>query len=131
MADCTSSIYLLFDQFLWVFFLKFIVTLLDEVIIVYALTIIIIIIIIRKVTSMEIKILMKSKGETTPRAVFVKNDKAGLTFFCKCPKGGQGYFCEHKIALVSGDETMLFDEHQDEKFRQVLKWVNQSELIRT
>jgi hypothetical protein len=80
---------------------------------------------------MEIKILMKSEGETTPRAVFIKNDTAGLTFHCKCPSGGQGYFCEHKIALVSGNNNMLFDESQDEIFRQVLNWVDQSDVIRT
>ena len=80
---------------------------------------------------MEIKILMKSKGDSKAQAVFVKNDKAGLSFFCKCPLGGQGYFCEHKIALISGNKNMLFDASQDENFRQVLSWVNQSDDIRT
>ena len=80
---------------------------------------------------MEIKILMKSKGETKPRDVYIKKDRAGLSFFCNCPLGGQGNFCEHKIALVSGNKKMLFDESQDEDFKQVLSWVNQSDTIRT
>lgn len=83
------------------------------------------------VDSMEVKILMKSKGEIKPRAVFIKKDRAGLSFFCNCPRGGQGYFCEHKIALISGNKSMLFDEPQDENFRQVLSWVNQSDSIRS
>lgn len=75
--------------------------------------------------------MMKSKGETKARAVFIKNDRAGLSFFCNCPLGGQGNFCEHKIALVSGNKRMLFDESQDEGFRQVLSWVAESGAIRT
>jgi uncharacterized protein YegL len=79
---------------------------------------------------MEIKILMKSKGETDAQAVFINKDGAGLSFFCNCSVGGQAKFCEHKIALVSGNKMMLFDEAQDENFRQVLDWVNQSDTIR-
>ncbi len=81
--------------------------------------------------AMEIKILMKSKDGSKSRAVFIKKDKAGLSFFCNCPLGGQGNFCEHKVALVSGNKKMLFDESQDEDFRQVLNWVNKTDTIRT
>jgi len=80
---------------------------------------------------MEIKILMKSKAENNARPVFIKKDRVGLSFFCNCPLSGQGNFCEHKIALISGNKKMLFDESQDEGFRQVLSWVNQSDNIRT
>lgn len=80
---------------------------------------------------MEIKILMKSKGETDEQAVYINKDKAGLSFFCNCLQGGRGKLCQHKIALVSGNRKMLFDESQEEDFKEVLNWVSQSESIRT
>lgn len=80
---------------------------------------------------MELRILIKSKGEADPRSVYIKKDKAGLSFFCNCPLGGRGFFCEHKIALVSGNKKMLFDESQEEDFKKVLSWVSQSDSIRT
>jgi len=80
---------------------------------------------------MELRILIKSKGENEPRAVHISKNKVGLTFFCNCPQGGRGYLCEHKTALVSGNKKMLFDESQEEDFKKVLSWVSESKSIRT
>lgn len=76
---------------------------------------------------MEIKILVKSKTQSKPRAVSIKQDEFGLSFFCNCPAGKHGELCKHKMAVASGDDTVLYDEKQGEDFKKIADWVNQSD----
>jgi len=75
---------------------------------------------------MNITILIKSFSQSEPRSVQVTRDESGLSFSCDCPAGIRGRICKHKRALVSVDDSMLYDEDQKENFQKVMDWVNAS-----
>ena len=75
---------------------------------------------------MEITILVKSSSQSEPRSVHVTRDDSGLSFVCDCPAGNWVRICKHKMAVVSGDDSMLYDEDQRENFKKVMDWVAQS-----
>jgi hypothetical protein len=75
---------------------------------------------------MEITILVKSSSLPEPRSVRVRQDDTGLSFLCNCPAGNWVKICKHKMALASGDDSMLYDEDQRENFEKVMDWVAQS-----
>jgi len=75
---------------------------------------------------MSITILIKSSSQSEPRSVQVTQDESGLSFLCDCPAGIRGRICKHKRALVSADESMLYDENQKDSFQKIMDWVNAS-----
>ena len=75
---------------------------------------------------MKITILVKSSSRPEPRSVHVTRDDSGLSFVCDCPAGNWVRICKHKMAMVSGDDSMLYDEDQRENFKKVMDWVAQS-----
>jgi len=75
---------------------------------------------------MSITILIKSSSQSEPRSVQVTQDESGLSFLCDCPAGIRGRICKHKRALVSADESMLYDEDQKDSFQKLMDWVNAS-----
>ena len=75
---------------------------------------------------MDITILVTSSSQPIPRTVQVVLDDSGLSFTCDCPAGKRGRLCKHKKAVASGDDSMLYDENQEENFEKVLAWLAQS-----
>ncbi len=75
---------------------------------------------------MSITILIKSFSRSEPRSVQVTQDESGLSFLCDCPAGIRGRICKHKRALVSADDSMLYDEDQRDNFQKIMDWVNAS-----
>jgi len=75
---------------------------------------------------MEITILLKSSSQSEPRSVDVVQDDSGLSFFCDCPAGVRERICKHKMALATGNVSMLYDDDQRENFEKVMDWVAQS-----
>jgi len=75
---------------------------------------------------MKITILVKSSSRPEPRSVLVTRDDSGLSFVCDCPAGNWVRICKHKMAMASGDDSMLYNEDQRENFEKVMAWVNQS-----
>ena len=75
---------------------------------------------------MEITILIKSSSQSEPRSVLVTQDDSGLSYFCDCPAGIRERICKHKMALVLGDDSILYDKDQRKSFDKVMEWVAQS-----
>ena len=75
---------------------------------------------------MSITILIKSSSQSEPRSVQVTQDESGLSFLCDCPAGVRGRICKHKRALVSADDSLLYDKNQKENFDKITEWVNVS-----
>ena len=75
---------------------------------------------------MELTILVKSSSRSEPRTVNVTKDDSGLSLFCDCPAGNWGRICKHKLAIVSGDDSMLYDDDQREIFETAMGWVAKS-----
>jgi len=49
------------------------------------------------------------------------SDESGsLRVFCHCPAGSQQQMCKHKLALLKGDASMLFDKQDEGQLKQVL-----------
>jgi hypothetical protein len=75
---------------------------------------------------MEITILVTSSSQPVPRSVQVTHDDSSLSFYCDCPAGKRIRLCKHKKAVASGDDSMLYDEGQRDKFEKVMTWVAES-----
>ena len=76
---------------------------------------------------MSITILIKSFSQSEPRTVQVTQDDSGLSFLCDSPAGIRGRLCKNKRALVSADDSMLYDENQKENFQKIMDWVDASD----
>lgn len=75
---------------------------------------------------MKTIILVRSSSRDEPYAVAVSSTESGLSIFCDCPAGEWGKYCKHKMAIVLGDERILFDEEQEENFNKITKWISES-----
>jgi uncharacterized Zn finger protein len=75
---------------------------------------------------MGTKILVKSSSRIDPYEVLVASNEGGLSIYCNCPAGEWGKYCKHKMALVLGDEKILYDNHQIDNFNKVSKLIQES-----
>jgi len=55
----------------------------------------------------------------------ILNDK--LTVFCDCQAGIHGKLCKHKIGLLAGDFSKLFDNDDKEKLIQIQELVRRTD----
>lgn len=58
--------------------------------------------------------------------VLFENSKDLLTMFCNCQAGIYGKICKHKIGILAGDTSMLFDQKEISKLNQILELVKKS-----
>lgn len=74
-------------------------------------------------TQITIKV-MSSSGNFYE--VLFENSKDLLTMFCNCQAGIYGKICKHKIGILAGDTSMLFDQKEISKLNQILELVKKS-----
>jgi hypothetical protein len=58
-----------------------------------------------------------STGESYP--VEFSDESGNLRVFCHCQAGSFQQMCKHKIALLKGDRSMLFDQTQEKLLNKV------------
>jgi uncharacterized Zn finger protein len=75
---------------------------------------------------MEIIILANSSSRDEPYTVAISFTETGLSIFCNCPAGEWGKYCKHKMAVLLGDEKILYDDKQIENFNKASKWISES-----
>ena len=76
---------------------------------------------------MERTILVKSSSREEPYSVEVSSTvENGLTIMCDCAAGEWGKYCKHKMGVVLGDATILFDDEQIDSFKEISNWIDSS-----
>ena len=76
---------------------------------------------------MERTILVKSSSREEPYSVEVSSTvEHGLTIMCDCAAGEWGKYCKHKMGVVLGDATILFDDEQIDSFKEISNWIASS-----
>jgi hypothetical protein len=74
---------------------------------------------------MVYEFLAKSSGSTPYQVVFTHADnKLGAT--CNCGAGIFGKLCKHKLALLQGDTSMLFEPAAEVQLQELLVVVKQT-----
>jgi hypothetical protein len=76
----------------------------------------------------KITLLAKSSSSTTPYKIEFIADGPSVRVYCHCKAGVQRWMCKHKLALILGDSTMLFDPGQTELLSQIQSWPQYSDL---
>lgn len=74
---------------------------------------------------MNYAFLAKSSGAEPYQIVFDFSDNL-LAVTCNCPAGVFGKLCKHKLALLRGDEAMLFDPTEAQQLREVIALVQKT-----
>jgi hypothetical protein len=77
--------------------------------------------------SMNDKLLIKalsSSGDYYQVHFEIINDR--LTVFCNCQAGIHGKLCKHKIGLLAGDFSKLYDQEEKDKLIQVQELVSKT-----
>ncbi len=76
---------------------------------------------------MKLSIFVKSSSREEPYQITVSSTaKEGLSIFCDCPAGVLGMHCKHKMAIISGDQKILYDNEQLDDFNEISKWIANS-----
>ena len=76
---------------------------------------------------METSLVAKSsKGE--PYTVQFALKEGLLSIRCSCQAGIRSLLCKHKVALASGDTSILFDPGQEKQLRRAEEWVRMTRL---
>lgn len=76
----------------------------------------------------KITLLAKSSSSRTPYKVEFMADGPSVMVYCHCKAGVQQWMCKHKLALILGDSTMLFDPGQTELLSRIQSWPQYSDL---
>lgn len=63
---------------------------------------------------MKYEFLAKS-SRTVPYLVVFTHSENGVSATCNCQAGVFGKLCKHKLALLQGDSSMLFDPTEDQQ----------------
>lgn len=67
------------------------------------------------------KLTLKAKSSSGDGYQVEFLDEGGLLrVFCHCPAGSLQQMCKHKLALLKGDVSMLFDRGEENQLKQVL-----------
>jgi uncharacterized Zn finger protein len=75
-----------------------------------------------------VTILVKSSSRPEPYAIEVVLKDSRVSLFCDCPAGRLGKYCKHKEAVVFGDDSILFDEAQRDKFEVAVPAISSTAL---
>ena len=77
--------------------------------------------------NMKLAIFVKSSSREEPYQITVSSTiEEGLSIFCDCPAGVLGMHCKHKMAVVLGDQKILYDNEQLDDFHEISKWIANS-----
>lgn len=52
--------------------------------------------------------------------VEISDESGTLRMFCHCQAGSVQMMCRHKIALIKGDRTILYDQEQEKFYKELL-----------
>jgi hypothetical protein len=63
-------------------------------------------------------LVLSSSGGNYP--VEVSDESGVLRMFCHCQAGSVQMMCRHKIALIKGDHTILYDQEQEKFYNELL-----------
>ena len=73
---------------------------------------------------MERMILVSSSsGEESYHVNVSSTAEHGITIMCDCAAGEWGKYCKHKMGVVLGDTTILFDDEQIDSFKEISNWI--------
>lgn len=75
---------------------------------------------------MKKQVLVKSTSRPEPYTVAVSRNKQGVSLSCDCPAGIWGKLCKHKLAVVKGDQDILYDSQDIVTLNQIGAWVADS-----
>ena len=76
---------------------------------------------------MERMILVSSSsGEDSYHVNVSSTAEQGITIICDCAAGEWGKYCKHKMGVVLGDTTILFDDEQIDSFKEISNWIASS-----
>jgi hypothetical protein len=81
-----------------------------------------------QVLQKEIRLLAKSSSGGSYNVVFTLTGDV-LNCVCNCPAGQMRMNCKHKMALLIGDDSMLFDPYEKSKLVEVQEFIKQSNLL--
>lgn len=76
---------------------------------------------------MPATLLAKSSGGE-PYEVKLHLDQENVFVKCSCRAGIFGKICKHKTAILSGDESILFDPSQSDDLAQIQERIKDTEL---
>jgi hypothetical protein len=75
------------------------------------------------------KIHLKAKSSSGfPYDLTFTNTGSAIIVFCPCEAGVHGKLCKHKIRLMCGDESMLYDPAEANTLGEIRQWVSQCQL---
>lgn len=69
-----------------------------------------------------------SDGINFYKVVFTNRDGI-ISIKCDCPAGELTKLCRHKLALIRGDESILYDSKQHQEFLTIEDWIKASSFI--
>ena len=73
-----------------------------------------------------IKIVPRKAEKPSKKAVVKKEE--GLSVKCNCQAGTFGKLCKHKLSLLSGDSSLLFDKNQLEKLNSLQELLKENKI---
>lgn len=76
---------------------------------------------------MEKSFKVRSSDGVTSYLVSVEKTKNGTALYCDCTAGDLKKLCRHKLAIVTGDETILFNPSEKDSLNQICEWIRQSQ----
>lgn len=76
----------------------------------------------------SIKVQANSSGDMPYDVEFIK-DEGTLSIHCSCPAGEHQQLCKHKMALVCGDNSMLYSQQQLLALERISKWVKETDYL--
>jgi len=77
---------------------------------------------------MEIILYAKSSDGITCYEVSFKNKNGIISIKCDCRAGELTKLCRHKLALIRGDNSILYNRNQFSKFAIIKDWIKASSL---
>jgi hypothetical protein len=77
---------------------------------------------------MTIVVMARSSSQPEPYSVTFSTDDKLLAIRCACPAGELSQLCKHKLALLQGDESILFDSSQRDQLTTALGWVRSTSI---
>jgi hypothetical protein len=75
---------------------------------------------------MKIILYVKSSDGINCYEVAFKNREGIISIKCDCPAGELTKLCRHKLALLRGDDTVLYDNSQLSEFITIKDWIKSS-----
>lgn len=79
--------------------------------------------------NVTIRLLIKASSRPEPYDLDVTIEGTALTLHCSCPAGEWGKLCKHKIGVVEGTESLVYNQTDLPSFRQLVNAVRSTGLV--